>query len=173
MYPASYESHNLTVWKLLSGGALVMALTLPMPAHAQNTSSTPKIKHQEISYVSPASGKQMYEAYCATCHGVNGKGTAAAVTALTPPPTDLTLLSSHNAGQFPAYRIRDLLLDQDPDHDRAGDSMPVWAPAFKSLQRDHPDLVRLRVQNLVAYLETMQASPGKAGTDPGSSANPR
>ena len=172
MYPASRKSHSLTVRTLLSAGALVTALTLAIPASAQSTSTTaPKIKITQIRYVPPDSGKQMYEAYCAACHGVNGKGNVRAAAALSQPPTDLSLLSSSNGGKFPAYRVRYLLMDQNYHHDRAAGSMPVWAPAFKSLQQQHPELVTLRVRNLVAYLEAMQAPPAKAGTDQGSSAN--
>lgn len=166
MYPAPHKTHSSLVRTLLSGGALVAALTAVMPAFAQSSSTAaPKIKHTQIRYVDPASGKQMYEAYCASCHGVNGKGNATVGAALSQPPTDLTLLSSHNGGKFPAYRVRDLLLDQDFYHDRAAHSMPVWAPAFKSLQKNHPDVVGLRVNNLVTYLKTIQASPVSAGPE--------
>ena len=34
----------------------------------------PVIKQVPVSPTSPASGKQMYNSYCAVCHGVDGRG---------------------------------------------------------------------------------------------------
>lgn len=166
MDPAPKKSHTFSVWMLLSGGAIVAALTFTCSAPAQSASSTaPKIKNQPITYVTPVSGEKMYEAYCTSCHGADGRGNATAARALASPPPDLTLLSNRNGGKFPEYRIRDLLTDEDIYRDRAARGMPLWAPAFRSLHKDHPDLVRLRAQNLVAYLKMMQASPVRAGSD--------
>ncbi len=38
----------------------------------------------------PAKGKVAYATYCASCHGVGGKGDGAAAAALNPKPRDLT-----------------------------------------------------------------------------------
>jgi hypothetical protein len=141
------------------------------PRNSAQSTNKPKIVQSEIKYVSPVSGKQMYEAYCASCHGVDGVGNATAAAALQQSPTDLRTLSMHNGGNFPAYHVRDVLLDSDAYHDRAGDAMPVWIPAFQSLQKSHPDLVRLRVYNLVTYLQTIQAQP--RGTDLARSVKPQ
>lgn len=170
MYPALTKSHRFTSAKRLVGVAFCGAI-FALCSSAQSTTTTasartvPKIAHAQIKYVSPTSGKQMYEAYCASCHGADGRGNATAAAALTQPPADLTLLASRNGGEFPTYRVRSVLIDQDFYHDRTADTMPVWAPAFKSLQQNHPDIVWLRVHNLVAYLKTMQPSPANAGYD--------
>lgn len=37
-----------------------------------------------------AKGKQMYNQYCATCHGLTGKGDGQAAAALNPKPRDFT-----------------------------------------------------------------------------------
>src|SRR5713101_3052138 len=44
-------------------------------------------------------------AYCAVCHGTDGKGGGPAATALKVPPTDLTLLSKNNGGKYPALKV--------------------------------------------------------------------
>jgi mono/diheme cytochrome c family protein len=168
MHPASKNSHR----SRLATGVAVAAIFLPLScgiyASAQNTRVTviaqtaPVIKHIQIPYVSPVAGKQMYETYCATCHGTNGKGNVNAA-ALLPAPTDLTLLSSRNGGKFPQHSVHYLLMSPDTYHDRAGTSMPSWGDALKSLEMSNPDLIRIRVHNLMGYLEKMQAAPVDAG----------
>ncbi|MBZ5572099.1 MAG: cytochrome c [Acidobacteriia bacterium] len=49
--------------------------------------------------MSPASGQQMYSAYCAVCHGNDGKGGGPAAEALKVPPPDLTVLARKNGGK--------------------------------------------------------------------------
>ena len=56
-----------------------------------------EIKHVPIKPTSPASGSEMYQSYCAVCHGVDGKGNGPAAQALKTQPTDLTMLA-HAAG---------------------------------------------------------------------------
>ena len=51
---------------------------------------------------SATSGKEMYLAYCATCHGKEGKGDGPVASALKVPPADLTTLSKRNDGKFPS-----------------------------------------------------------------------
>src|SRR5215471_2808584 len=56
-----------------------------------------KINHVPLTPTSPASGQEMFAAYCAVCHGTNGKGNGPATPALKTPPANLTRLAvSHN-----------------------------------------------------------------------------
>ena len=178
MYPALTEKRKLRIRTLPVGGVLLVFM-ITMQASAQKTTVTvtartaPKVHQNEIKYVSPIFGKQMYEAYCAVCHGANAKGNGPGAAALQPKPADLSTLSARNGGRFPKYHIRYLLTDLDLYSDHAGSDMPSWGPAFKSLDKNQPEVVGLRARNLMAYLESMQAPPANAGTDPGSSAKPR
>jgi mono/diheme cytochrome c family protein len=178
MYPALIEKRKLRLLTL-SIRAVLLIVLIQMQASAQKTTLTvtaktaAKVHQSEIKYVSPVSGKQMYETYCAGCHGANAGGKAPAAAALVPRPTDLTLLSKQNGGRFPKDRVRYRLTDLDLYSERRANDMPCWGPALKSLQQNHPELVGLRVQNLMAYLETMQAPTANAGTDPESSAKRR
>ena len=63
--------------------------SLLMPAQE----STTKIKKVPANPTSAGSGKEMFDAYCASCHGVDGKGNGPAAPALKKQPADLTLLA--------------------------------------------------------------------------------
>lgn len=54
---------------------------------------------------SPTSGKELYQAYCASCHGIGGQGNGPVASALKTPPTDLTLLSKNNSGKYPEMHV--------------------------------------------------------------------
>src|SRR4029077_8719707 len=51
------------------------------------------LRNSVMKATSPASGKEMFNAYCAVCHGKDGKARAPAASALKKAPADLTRLS--------------------------------------------------------------------------------
>ncbi len=118
-----------------------------------------QIKKVPITRTSPASGKQMYNAYCASCHGLDGKGGGPAAPALKDPPTDLTTLSRDNGGKFPEDHIYTVLkfgVDA-PAHGNA--EMPVWGPALRSLSGGSAlagSIEQQRIVNLTNYLRSLQ-----------------
>jgi mono/diheme cytochrome c family protein len=121
--------------------------------------TTTQIKQVPITPTSPASGKQMYNAYCATCHGLDGKGNGPAAAALKNQPTDLTTLSRDHGGNFPESHIYSVLRFgvDTPAHGNA--QMPVWGPALRSLDRGSAiasSMEQQRIANLTHYLHTLQ-----------------
>jgi mono/diheme cytochrome c family protein len=104
----------------------------------------------------PGSGKDLYRAHCASCHGVNGKGDGPVADSMRMRPTDLTLLSQNNGGKFPEFRLRKMLggVDDLPAH--GGKQMPVWGPLLTGAS---PNNARnsVVVRNLIAYLQSIQA----------------
>jgi mono/diheme cytochrome c family protein len=105
----------------------------------------------------PASdGKAMFAAYCAACHGRDGKGDGPVGLSLKTKPADLTKITSRNNGTFPEVRIRRWIegLDTIPAH--GSREMPIWGPLFLQLDARTPGLVDLRVQNLSEYLKGIQ-----------------
>ncbi len=115
------------------------------------------IKHVPIKSTSPASGKEMYTAYCAVCHGVDGKGGGPAASALKTPPADLTLLSKSNGGKYPAMKVSSILRGTSELPAHGSQDMPVWGPLFRSVSGGHESEVQQRVTNLTQYIETLQA----------------
>jgi mono/diheme cytochrome c family protein len=126
------------------------ALVLP----AQET--MPKVKPVGATPTSPASGKEMFHAYCASCHGAEGKGNGPAAPALKQQPTDLTSLAHTNGGKFPAMLVTSSIRDGTQTGHGSKD-MPVWGPILSSVSNDSPAVVDQRVGNLVGYIQTLQA----------------
>ncbi len=121
--------------------------------------TTTQLKEVPITPTSPASGKLMYNAYCATCHGLDGKGNGPAAVALKQEPTDLTTLSRENGGKFPESHIYSVLKFgvETPAH--GNQEMPVWGPALHSLGSGSTmasSVEQQRIANLTRYLRTLQ-----------------
>ncbi len=117
------------------------------------------IKQVPVKPTSAASGKQMYNTYCAVCHGADGKGGGPAAAALKTPPPNLAHLSKDNGGKFPEPHIYSILQFgmEEPAH--GSKDMPVWGPALRSLDRGAPSSAMLehqRLANLTSYLKTLQ-----------------
>jgi hypothetical protein len=71
-------------------------------------------------------------------------------------PTDLTRISSRNAGKFPMASVREIISGDKPLTGGHGTrEMPIWRPIFSQIAWD-VDLGSLRVDNLAHYLEDMQ-----------------
>jgi mono/diheme cytochrome c family protein len=117
----------------------------------------PAVKHVPAPQTSAASGKQMFETYCASCHGTSGRGDGPASGALKSPPADLTALSKKNNGKFPADRVTSILRGQATVTAHGNRDMPVWGPVFWHMSQGHEAEVHQRVANLTRYVESLQA----------------
>jgi len=115
-----------------------------------------KIEKKPAPYTPPDSGKEMYKAYCGSCHGLDGKGNGPAASAMKAPLPDLTQLSKKNGGKFPSDHVASIIQGDanSPSHGSA--DMPVWGPVFLKVSQHHPAQVQQRVHNLSAYIESMQ-----------------
>ncbi|MGD0227449.1 MAG: cytochrome c [Terriglobia bacterium] len=109
-----------------------------------------------VPHTSATSGKEMYLAYCATCHGKEGKGDGPAASALKVPPADLTTLSKRNKGEFPSARFTNLLNGSSGVSAHGSKEMPVWGPIFMAMEHQHESAVRLRIANLAEYVKSLQ-----------------
>lgn len=107
-------------------------------------------------HTSATSGKKMYLAYCATCHGKEGKGDGPVASALKVPPADLTTLSKRNNGKFPSVQVVDAITRGGGALAHGSKEMPVWGPIFMTMEHQHKSEVRLRVANLTDYIKSLQ-----------------
>jgi mono/diheme cytochrome c family protein len=107
-------------------------------------------------HTSATSGKTMYLAYCASCHGKEGKGDGPAAGALKVPPPDLTTLSKRNNGKFPSVQVVNTITGPAGTPAHGSGEMPVWGPIFMTMEHQHESGARLRVANLADYIKSLQ-----------------
>lgn len=134
----------------------IMLATLAGLAVVAAAQSPKEIKKVEVSSTPADSGPQMFKAYCATCHGSNGKGAGPAAQALKVPPADLTVLKQNNRGKFPVAKVTHVLEGTDEITAHGSTDMPLWGPVFHSLTPSNDGVVKLRIANLTKYIESLQ-----------------
>ncbi|HET8668532.1 MAG TPA: cytochrome c [Terriglobales bacterium] len=147
------------VRKFLTGIALLLAFATFALAQKGDTgaeSQKPSIRKVPARQTSAASGKEMYESYCASCHGRDAKGDGPAAKALKTAPSDLTTLAERNGGQFPAMRVQGVITGQVELAAHGAKDMPVWGPVFLRLSQGRPSEVKLRIDNLTDYIKSLQ-----------------
>lgn len=116
----------------------------------------PTIKKVPVEPTSAASGEQMFKTYCAACHGLDGRGTGPAATALKKTPANLTELSARNGGKFPEMKVFSTIKGDSDVAAHGTKDMPVWGDLFPSVSSSQGE-VQLRISNLTGYLKTIQA----------------
>ena len=133
--------------------SLLIALPLGLLAPAQ----TPIVKKVPARYTSPASGPEMYHAYCASCHGTDGLGNGPVAQHLKLAVPNLTLLAREHQGTFPTAQVEQVIRGEVGVKSHGVKDMPVWGPFFLSLDHSQEPVVRIRVANLIRHLEQLQA----------------
>ena len=101
------------------------------------------------------SGAVLYQNFCASCHGADGKGGGPAAPALKKAPPDLTLLSKKNKGQFPDFRVTHIIDGYEIVAYHGSRGMPIWGDFFRDMQRDET-MLKLREHNLTEYIRSLQ-----------------
>jgi mono/diheme cytochrome c family protein len=135
----------------------LIALTLAGAFTSAAQDTTPTIKHTTPPATSPASGKDMFMSYCASCHGKDATGDGPAAGALKQPPADLTMLAKQNGGKYPANKVTSILRGQTKLVAHGDQDMPIWGPVFWKMSQGHEEQVQMRISNLNRYLESIQA----------------
>lgn len=101
-------------------------------------------------------GDNLYKAYCASCHGADGRGNGPMAAWIKVAPPDLTRIAARNGGEFPLARIDRIISGEEALPSGHGTSaMPIWGPVFSQVTRDQ-DLGKVRIDNLARYLRDIQ-----------------
>jgi mono/diheme cytochrome c family protein len=141
------SSRGFVAFALLSVGLL---WGTPAPVGAQTS------PEQEVTNA----GKPIFEQYCATCHGRDGKGGGAASNLLTVKPADLTMISKKNNGEFPFWRVYGIIDGREDVKGHGSSEMPIWGAEFRAQAASDvmaQSEVRGRILALVYYLQSIQA----------------
>jgi len=108
-------------------------------------------------------GKHEFDANCAACHGVSGKGSGPIADLLKRSPTDLTTLQKRNGGIFPMARVYETIEGVGVAEHGTRD-MPVWGREYSikageyymDVPYNQEAYVRARILALAEYLSRIQ-----------------
>jgi mono/diheme cytochrome c family protein len=117
----------------------------------------PVIQKTPAGRTSASSGKEMYRAYCAACHGTDGRGDGPASEALKSRPLDLTDLARRSGGKFPELRVFGAINGDIHVTAHGSKDMPTWGVVFGQMDGTDVARVKLRIRNLTKYIESLQA----------------
>jgi mono/diheme cytochrome c family protein len=131
---------------------VIAAGVLSTSARGQRTESNEQtfLSHNDVT-----SGAELFRLYCATCHGVDGRGDGPAAPALKRRPPDLTTISERNGGRFPEFRITHIIDGYEITASHGSREMPIWGDFFHDMKRDDTQL-KLREHNLTEYIRSIQ-----------------
>jgi len=110
-------------------------------------------------------GRQEYQANCAACHGIDGRGQGGYAELLTVTVPDLTTLTKRNGGVFPHHRVYRVIDGREAVRAHGPRDMPVWGQdylakaeaAFFGYTLSREGFVRSRILALIDYLHRLQA----------------
>jgi len=107
--------------------------------------------------ISSMAGQDLYQAYCSSCHGRQGRGDGPTAPALKTVVPDLSTIAKRSGGSFPTERMVAIVTHGEalasPAHG-SGD-MPIWGPLFRALD-PNDTRARVRISAVVAYVESLQ-----------------
>jgi mono/diheme cytochrome c family protein len=132
---------------------VVSALLLTGAALKSQTPSDSEKQFQTL--IRSVEGPDLFRAYCASCHGKDGRGNGPAAPSLKATVPDLTLIAKRNGGKFPEARVRRIIMGEGMIASHGSREMPVWGPIFHQVESD-VDRGPVRLDNLVKYLQSIQ-----------------
>lgn len=143
---------------LVSALGLGLALGSARQARAQEGGGVSMVPPGEVT-----TGKLQFRRYCASCHGMDGKGDGPVAPALTKKPADLTVLTKNNNGEFPEKRVEGFINGSEMVAAHGSRAMPVWGLAFRTprarggiqAQRTEQE-VNQRIKLIVDYIKSIQ-----------------
>jgi mono/diheme cytochrome c family protein len=115
-----------------------------------------QVKSQGHPTSARASGQALFQQYCASCHGDDGKGAGPAAVAFKVQPPDLTALSRQNRGKFPRDRVVQAIRGDRKQSAHGSTDMPVWGPVFLALTGMNQVEAERRVSDLTEHIKSVQ-----------------
>jgi len=114
------------------------------------------------------SGEELFERFCASCHGESARGDGPVARSLNTLVPDLTAITARY-GEFPAAAIRDVIDGRGVDVRAHGTrAMPVWGYEFWVEEGGDvvaQTAVRNAINKLVDYLRSVQREDGVGGAN--------
>lgn len=105
------------------------------------------------------SGAELYQVFCASCHGKEARGDGPVAETLKPTVPDLTRIAQRSAGTFPAERVRETIDGQNLPPAHGTRTMPAWGWDLYAINREdraRRERVNELIGRLVEYLASIQ-----------------
>jgi mono/diheme cytochrome c family protein len=136
--------------------AAFLAFAAATLAQQPETKTVPKVKSVGATPIQSIDGRDNFVAYCAVCHGEDGRGNGPAAPAMKAPVPDLTRIAQRRGGKFSAVDIEQTIRGTGktatPAH--GVEEMPIWGNVFLYEDRARSTL---RITNMVKYIQSIQA----------------
>lgn len=104
-------------------------------------------------------GATLYATYCASCHGVSGRGDGPVAMSLVTAPLDLTRIAQRSDGLFEGAKVLSAIDGRYEVAAHGSREMPVWGTVFREAHADDPFPIHRGMDDaraLVDYLRTIQ-----------------
>jgi mono/diheme cytochrome c family protein len=104
-------------------------------------------------------GEQLFQRFCASCHGTEARGDGPVAPHLNMQVPDLTQLSKRAGGSFPAERVREIIDGRAVLPAHGTRPMPVWGYELEAqIPPEEPgrEIAQDLIDRLVEYLHSIQ-----------------
>ena len=105
------------------------------------------------------SGAETFARFCASCHGVSGRGDGPVAPGLPITVPDLTTLRKRQGDRFPEDTLRKIIDGRDVVIYHGTRYMPVWGYEFwveEGADEEAEKSVEIIIRNLIEYIESIQ-----------------
>jgi mono/diheme cytochrome c family protein len=99
-------------------------------------------------------GQKLFAQYCASCHGMDGKGGGPAATSLKTPIPDLTMIEKRD-GKFDQNKVQHIISGEIGFIAHGSKEMPVWGYIFRQKAGGQP-AAAVNIYALAAYIKSIQ-----------------
>lgn len=111
------------------------------------------------------SGAELFQQFCAACHGAAAHGDGPVAATLNVMVPDLTRLTESHGGRFPVAEVRGMIDGRSLIAAHGTRTMPVWGYEFwvtEGADRQAEGEARQIINRLVMYLESIQRPDPRA-----------
>jgi mono/diheme cytochrome c family protein len=105
------------------------------------------------------SGKDLYQRFCASCHGAQGRGDGPVAASFKVEVPDLTLIARRAGDTYPRERVVRIIDGRFIIGSHGSRTMPVWGEDFSRIEIGTPDAeraTRIVIDRLADYLGQLQ-----------------
>ncbi len=136
-----------------------MAVTRKILIVAALLSASPVLLASDLNPFLDYNGAQLYQRFCASCHGPLGYGDGPVAPSLKVLIPDLTELTKRAGGRFPADRVHEIIDGRAVLTAHGTRPMPVWGYELEAqVPPDQPgrEMAQGLIDRLVDHLRSIQ-----------------